>query len=391
MSRNNDTRHCLILADVTMDGRKDNVTGRREHMFRTWLASTLIAATAATGVVTSTPSFAAELADGPCEGLSAPLTTLLTPRALAQHLAVASPYGAVKAAALTALNSPRGEIAVKEFIPAGWCQATQRAEQDATMNDHIIARVLATHAYETSPWVWSAADAARTAPAPQKEYFVRFGLEEARAADQRARDDDGANAAALRDFDRNYVALMLDTAQGEQVKKAAAWALREGSSDSDIVEFYTYAWARYGKLDLERFQLTTADQEMRWLAAIDKLTKSALDAQAAAEAASGEAQKALQADAADAWGKVSAGAAPSASGWLAAKNTADLQAQQWKAIYQLALSKSGPNWKAVAKPARANRDAWDRDVRNARDRAAYWQQVIENALAAEEGLRPTDI
>jgi hypothetical protein len=258
------------------------------------------------------------------------------------------------------------------------------------MNDHIIARVLATHAYETSPWVWSAANAAKNASGAEKEYFVRFGLDEARAADQRARDEDGAYAAALRDFDRDYVARMRDTAQGEQVQIAAAWALRQEATDSDIVEFYTYAWARFGKLDLERFQLTTAGQEMRWFAAVDRLKKSALDAQAAAEAASGEAQKALQQRAADEWGQVVAGAKPSVSGWQAAKNTADAQALQWATVYQVALRQTSPNWTAMTKPARANRDGWERDSRNARDRAAYWQQVLDDALAAEQDIRPGD-
>lgn len=355
-------------------------------MIRTWLAGTLVAATAATTM--GTPVLAATPPLDPCEFAAGTLTTLVSPRALATHLVVASPYGAVRAAAQAAVNSPRGEIAVREFVPAGWCQATRRAEQDAAMHDHIIARVLATHAYETSPWVWSAANAAKTASAPEKEYFVRFGLEEARAADQRAREEDGAHAAALRQFDRDYVALMRDTAQGEQVQIAAAWALRPEATDSDIVEFYTYAWARFGKLDLERFQLTIADQEMRWLAAVDRLQKTALAAQAAAEALSGEAKKAKLREAADDWAQVAQGAAPSASGWLAAQQTADAQAKQWAAVYQLALRQTGPNWKAMTKPARANRDLWERDLRNARDRATHWQQVVTDALAAEEDIRP---
>lgn len=356
-------------------------------MIRTWLAGALIAATTIS-VIPGSPGLAAEPGGSPCDFTSGPLTSLLPPGALTSHLAVASPYGAVRAAAITAINSPRGEVAVREFIPTGWCQATERAEKDAAMNDHIIARVLATHAYETSPWVWSAADAAKTASPPEKEYFVRFGLEEARAADQRARDQHGAHAAALKAFDRNYVAQMRDTAQGEQVRIAAAYALRDGATDSDIVEFYTYAWASFGKLDIERFQLTTADQEMRWFAAVDRLTKSAREAQAAAEAASGEAQRALRLQAADAWGQVAAAAVPSVSGWKAAKQTADAQAQQWGAIYQLALRQTGPPWKAMSKPARANRDAWERDSRNARDRAADWERVLADALAAEEDIRP---
>jgi hypothetical protein len=354
-------------------------------MIRTWLAGALVAVSTAVSVIPGTPGRAEPDAD-PCGFTSGSLTARLTPQALTVYLAVASPYGAVRAAASTAIGSPRGALAIKDFIPTGWCQATQRAEQGAAMNDHIIERVLATHAYETSPWVWSAANAARTASAVEKEYFVRFGLEQARAADQRARDQDGANAAALRDFDRDYVALMRDSALGEQVQKAAAWALRPEATDSDIVEFYTYAWAGFGKLDLERFQLTTAGQEMRWFAAMNDLQKAALEAQAAADKASGEAQKALEA--ADAWAEVAAGAAPSVSGWLAAKQTADAQAAQWAAIYQLALQRTGPNWKAMTKPARANRDAWERDSRNAQDQAAYWQQIVADALLAETEIRP---
>lgn len=358
-------------------------------MIRTWLAGTLVAATTVTGITLGTPVRAAAPEPDPCAFAKGSLTTLVSPRALATHLLVASPYSAVRSAAQSALNAPGGgEIAVREFIPAGWCQATERAKQDAAMHDHIIARVLATHAYETSPWVWSAANAAKTASAPEKEYFVRFGLEEARAADQRAREQDGAYAAALRQADRDYVAQLRDTAQGEQVRIAAAWALRPEASDSDIVEFYTYAWSRFGKLDFEHFQLTTGAQEMRWLAGVDGLQKAALAAQAAAEGASDEAKKAKQQEAADEWAKVAAGAAPSASGWLAAQQTADAQAKQWAAVYQFALRQTGPNWKAMTKPARANRDGWERDLRNARERVAHWQQVVTDALAAEEKIRP---
>ena len=358
-------------------------------MLRTRLAGALVAAATVVSLTPGSPGLAAD-PGSPCDFTSGSLTSLLTPSQLTVHLATASPYGAVRSAASTAINSPRGEIAVKEFIPTGWCQATERAGKDAAMNDHIIARVLATHAYETSPYVWSAANAAKNAPGAEKEYFVRFGLEEARLADKRARDQDGANAAALRQYDRNYVALMRDTAQGEQVQIAAAYALRQDATDSDIVEFYTYAWARFGKLDIERFQLTTADQEMRWFAAVDRLQVAAREAQVAAEQASGEAQKALQQDAADKWGQVAIGASPSASGWLAAQQTADRQAAQWSAIYQIALRQTGPNWKAMKTPARNNRDVWERDSRNARERAAYWQQVVQDARDAEEDIRPVE-
>jgi hypothetical protein len=358
-------------------------------MFRTWLTGTMIAATAATGIAVGAPSFAAE-PNITCESLSEPLATLLTPRELTTHLAVASPYGAVRAAAMAALNSPRGDAAVRDFIPAGWCVATKRAEQGAAMNDHIIARVLATHSYETSPYVWSEANRVRTAPAPEKEYFVRYGLDEARAADQRARNEDRRWVEALRAEDRRYVAELGRTGQGEQVRLAAAWAVRQDSTDSDLVEFFAYAWARFGKLDFERFQLTTTDQEMRWLAAIDRLKKAALAAQAAAEAASGEAQKALRTQAADAWAQVSTQAGPSASGWAQAKEIADKQALQWAEIYRIALRQTGPNWKAMTKPARNYRDAWEWDVENARERAAYWEQVVADALAAEENIRPRD-
>jgi hypothetical protein len=345
----------------------------------------MIAATTVTGVI-GTPAFAADPPEGPCDYAAGTLTTAVTARALTTHLAVASPYGAVRSAALTALRAPRGDIAVQEFIPHGWCQATDRAEQDAAMNEHIIARVLATHSYATSPWVYSAAEAASTASAAEKEYFVRSGLEEARAADQRARDEDGAYQRALAGFDRLYVAQMRDTAQGKQVKIAAAYALRDGASDSDIVEFYTYAWARSGKLDLERFQLTIAEQERRWLVAMDELMRTALIAQAAAQESSAKAQ-----EAADAWASVADGAESSANGWLAAKQAADAQAAQWSAIYQLALNpQGGLNWRAMAKPARANRDSWERDSRNARDRVAYWQKILEDARVAEEAVRPVE-
>jgi hypothetical protein len=316
---------------------------------------------------------------------------------LVVHLYLASPYAAVKAAASTALQAPaqRREQAIAEFLPVGWCAATQRANEDLNVMNHVIQRVLTTHTYAISPRVYSAAEAARDGSLAQKEAFVRGGLEEARAADQRARDEDRKHVEELRDFDRNYVAELASTAQGEQVKKAAAYAVHRESSDPardrDIVEFFAYAWARFAKLDLEQFQLKIADQEMRWLAETANLREVALQAQKEAETASGEAQKALNLQAADAWAKIANGAGTSASNWLQAKEAADAQVRQWKAVYQLALKLGGPNWKAMSTPSRANRDGWDRDSRNARDRAAVWEKVVADALAREEALRSSNI
>ncbi|HYN88895.1 MAG TPA: hypothetical protein VER55_10205, partial [Ardenticatenaceae bacterium] len=114
-------------------------------MFRTWLATTMIAATAATGVVVAAPPSAADPSFDPCEFAKNLPMKLLPPRALTFHLMVASPYGAVRSAAESAYHSPHGEVAIKAFMPRGWCEATRRAEQEAITHDVIIQRILETH------------------------------------------------------------------------------------------------------------------------------------------------------------------------------------------------------------------------------------------------------
>ncbi len=358
-------------------------------MPRTWVATTMIAVTAAAGVGVAVPSSAAEPTGGPCDKPYKVGT--VTPRVLTEHLAVTGPYGPVRAAAMSAVNSPRGDIAINEFIPAGWCAAIEMANDDAAMNDHIIKRVLATHSQASSPKVWAAAtEAARSSDPAVKDAFVRHGLEQARAADQRARDEDGTYAATLRQFDRDYVVKLSTTAQGEQVRIAAAWAVRPGSTDSDIVEFYTYAWARFAKLDLEQFRLTTVEQEVRRVHARDRLKQTAEKAAKAAKDASGEAQKALKAQAADAWAAVAADAAPHVSTWQQAYDAAESQYKFWQGVYAQALRQPGPSWKAVIAPARANRQGWKDETDFASKEMVDWKDVVDDALRHEEELRPDE-
>lgn len=54
-------------------------------------------------------------------------------------------------------------------------------------------------------------------------------------------------------------------APGEQVRTAARWALRPGSTDADadVAEFFGYGWANAALLDLEAYRLSTADAEVR--------------------------------------------------------------------------------------------------------------------------------
>ncbi|GGJ76535.1 hypothetical protein GCM10010123_03150 [Pilimelia anulata] len=312
-----------------------------------------------------------------------------TPRELTQHLAIAAPYRVVRAAALIALQSPRGDEAIREFIPDGWCAATRRAEEDANRYAHIIERVLGAHSEATSPRVVRAARAARAGTVPEQEAFVRDGLERARAADRADRDADGRAAAALREFDRRYVADLRDrVAAGQQVRVAAAWATRAGAGDGDVVEFYAYSWISAARLDNERHRLDRYQQEMRRLTAIQRLQVDARAAQAAAEAASGEAAAALRRRAAEAWGSVATAGTPEVDTWQRAKQVADEQAAAWQRVYEEALRQESINWQPLTGTARDTRNAWRADITNATERATAWRELVQEALDREQDMRP---
>jgi hypothetical protein len=379
-SRNNDTRHYPTLITATMNDPSTYHHKERERMPRAWTATTMIAVTAVAGVSVAVPSSAAEPDEGPC---AKPYETgTLAPRVITEHLASSGAYGPVRAAAMTAIQSPRGEIAITEFIPGGWCAATKMMDDDALMNAHIIASVLAIHSKATSPYVWAAATAAAESSDPAvQEDFVRHGLEHARANDQRVRDAAGVHAAKLRQFDRNYVAQLADDeAQSEHVRIAAGYAVEQG--DSGIVDFYTYAWARFSRLDVEQFKLTMEAQEVRRFHDWDKLQQKARRAAQAAKDASEKAQ------AADAWAAVAAKASDNVSTWRQAQDAADRQYKFWQSVYSLALSKKTPSWKAMTTPARVNRGSWFDQRDHAGKEITVWEKFADDARRAEEDLRP---
>ncbi|WP_189114433.1 hypothetical protein [Pilimelia terevasa] len=308
-------------------------------------------------------------------------------RDLVVYLAQRATYEAVRSAAMIALQSPRGDEAIREFFAVGWGQAQERAQLDQQMHRHIVARVLATHSPEYSPQVVASARAAERGTDAERAEYVRSGFRVAQERDQATRDADGQAAAALRDADRCYVRGLREVT-GAQVRLAATYATREGATDSDIIQFFHFSWASGARLDTEDFRLTAEAQEVRQVAAIERLTREARAAQKAAESAGDAAKEAMRRQAADAWGRVATGGAPAVGSWQQAQQVADAQASFWGQVYRDAVAQSSMNWRPVMKSANAARTDWRQDTLHAQQQVSFWRKLIAEAKEREEQLRP---
>ncbi|MEV4348276.1 hypothetical protein AB0J83_27785 [Actinoplanes sp. NPDC049596] len=321
-------------------------------------------------------------------------TTLVAPRAVAaeQHSAswsraraVASfdSRSSVRAAAWGALVSSDVDAALIRFWDSGYNFAKSRAALNDSRNTDFCQRVLATHTVEFAPEVHAAAAYALGKNAAARESFARTGYEAAKARDRQAREATGAQAAALEQFDRDYVALLRDNDPGEQVRAAATYTLRPAATDADLVEFFAYGWANAAELDVAAFRMRVSDEDARWRAGIERLVADAQAAEQAALATAGEAAEQARATAARAWADVATRTGTPRVLWADAEQVARAQAANWQQVVAAANGATGLNWQAVVGSSGTTAASWAAEQEQAAEQVAYWSGLFADALAGE--------
>ncbi|MCA2217951.1 hypothetical protein [Jidongwangia harbinensis] len=304
-------------------------------------------------------------------------------RAYVRLLARADPRSTVKATAWAALISSNVDAAIARFFASDFDYAVRRAAQAKVRNADFARRVLETHTAEFAPEVHAAAEAAYYGTAAQQEYFARTGYAEAKERDRQAREAAGAQAAALAQADRDFVALLRDHDPGEQVRAAATFASRPAATDADLVDFFAHDWVNASALDLEAFRINCADADVRRRAQAVRLVADARAAEQAARDTAGEAAEQARAAAARAWATAGAHTGPARVAWARAEQHAEAQAANWRQVAQAAGSATGINWEAIAGAAGTTAETWAAERQNAAEQAAYWENLYAEALAGE--------
>jgi hypothetical protein len=328
-----------------------------------------------------------------CSSLIAPpVAATATTTATTQHSAdwlqaraVASydPRSSVKAAAWGALVSNDVDAAVTRFFATDYAYALSRAALNDARNTDFCKRVLATHTAEFAPEVHAAAQYALSRNASDREAFARTGYAAAKARDRAAREATGAEAAALEQFDRDFVARLRDNDPGEQVRASAAFALRPAATDADLVEFFAYDWANAAELDISAFRMRTSDEDLRWRAGIASLVSSAQAAEEAAQGLAGEAAAQARAAAEQAWADVATRTGTPRVLWADAEQVALAQAANWQGVVAAANGATGLNWQVILGSAGTTAENWAAAREQAAEQTAYWSGLYSDALAGE--------
>jgi hypothetical protein len=350
-----------------------------------WVAAAVVAVAANGSVVTAGPAQAAT---------SAAATAASTPeeaaadREFVRWLSVADARANLKAAAWAVLLAKDVDKAVAKFLASGYEYSRDRATKSLARNTDFAERILRTHLASYSPWVHAAARYALDNGAAALDAFARTGYAQAREKDRLIRQEDSDEAAAIRKTDRDFVAMLRDTAPGPQVQKAAALALRDGATDADVAEFFAFDWLDAADVDTATHRTRTSDIEMQWRFTIRGLVADAQAAEEAARGLEGEAAALKRAEAARAWANVGAKTAPARHAWDEAERIAGKQAETWSQIAAAAAAAvvDNPNWRAVAAAAPATQEQWAADRALAEQQSASWKALYEQARAAELDL-----
>ncbi|GLY35668.1 hypothetical protein Amsp01_016920 [Amycolatopsis sp. NBRC 101858] len=330
-----------------------------------------------------TPSVALA-ADG-VPGATAVAATPAADRVWVQYLAQRDPRSLVRIAAWQALLSSDPDAAIAQFLTSGYDYAVRLSAERKARNADFAKRVLATFTADFAPEVHAAAQfAVNSRNDADRERFANGGFEAAKQRDAAARQARGDQAAALSAADRAFVTDLAGHDPGAQVRVSAAYAVRTGASDDDLVEFFTSGWAFGARLDLEAFRQASADDDARWRVTVTGLLA---DAAAAEEAAKNASAELARANAVSAWQAVGRQAAPAESYWDGARRITDDQAANWAAVLAAANSATGPNWAAMTGPAGTAQADWTAERDFAVQQAAYWNSLLQQALDGEQRVR----
>ncbi|BEL11694.1 hypothetical protein Q0Z83_098850 [Actinoplanes sichuanensis] len=295
----------------------------------------------------------------------------------------------VRSTAWTALLDEDVAAGILRFFQSEWEYAESLAADVSARNTDFVKYIVDTCVPEYSPEVCAAAREAWIASPVEQEEFVRSGYGAAKDRDRRVRKEDGEQAAALVATDRAYVANLRDHDPGAQVKLAAAWALRAGADDGDLVEFFNHGWAYSAGLDVRAHRSEIAVREATWRREVARLTIEAQNAEEKARTAAGEALAQARATAARAWGGIAQNAGPAKVAWQDAERVALGQAEVWRQVAAAAAAAKTANWKPILDASGGISGQWAIDSRTAGEQATYWTDLYNKALAAERAWSKT--
>ncbi|MFG2999830.1 hypothetical protein [Streptomyces sp. NPDC048340] len=302
-------------------------------------------------------------------------------------MAKTHPAAEVRTSAWNALRSSRGDEALLEWLApgGGFDYAKQRARETRARNKAFCERVVATHTVGFSPEVRAAAARALKGSVAEQAAFVKTGYADAQRRDRTAREATEQQRLEVAAKDRDFVRALGEHDPGEQVRVAAQWALRPGTTDTDVAEFFGYGWATGAALDLEGYRTRVADGETLRHHTLTLLIREATAAEEAVKDSADAAQ--ARAAAERAWKAVSAHADAAQRAWLAEQTAAAAQAENWRAVALLSRESAEELWKAISGTAETNQGAWAGEQAGAVEAAAFWKATFEQAQNGETRAR----
>ncbi|GAB1643679.1 hypothetical protein KRMM14A1259_41020 [Krasilnikovia sp. MM14-A1259] len=299
---------------------------------------------------------------------------------LVRRLMDKDPRWEVRSAARSAFVSDNANAATAFFASGGGYEAARdRASKNASRNDLIISRTIATTTEQTSPIVHLTAIRASHGTLDEKDRYVRTGLKEAQDLDAKHSPVERAKQQAQQD--RDYVADLALHAAGPWVRAAAQRAVDVGTND-EIAEFFKYSWASAADCDQQAHRMDAAEQDMRFRHRLDQLVVTAQQAQEAYLAASGAAKDKAAEEARSAWQGAADLANTTQASWEAEQQLAATQAQEWARVHDFALTATtGQDWKTIAARAEATGGSWAEELAWAQDQSRQWTELSQAMLA----------
>ncbi|MFF4602813.1 hypothetical protein ACFY12_08690 [Streptomyces sp. NPDC001339] len=308
-------------------------------------------------------------------------------RARVRAIAMSYMPAEIRVSAWNALRNVRGDEAIADWLApgGGYDFAKQRAQSTRARNKAFCERVVRTHTKGFSPQVRQAAERALKGSAADQAVFVKSGYAQAKEQDRVAREAAVAHRQQVADRERNFVRAVAESDPGEQVRVAAQWALRDGAGDEGVAEFFGYGWMSGAALDLEAYRMRVTDTGVEQHRVLSRLIK---EAEAAEEAVQGSSDAAkARAEAGRAWKAVSEHADAAYKVWLAERDAAMAQTENWKKITQAAAETTDGLWKNIAGPAEKNQDAWATEQQQADRQAAFWKGMSDRAQDSESHVK----
>ena len=294
----------------------------------------------------------------------------------------------LRAEALQALLSNRGDAAIDEFFATGIAKARARATERETNNRRYIQEI---NRYSPSgSAVRSTSDQALAGSANAQDVYVQSGYERARAADEANHNQHQEHLARLAKEDREYVIYLAANDPGMQVRAAAQRAI--SGDDTQVGLFFKYYWGIGADLDNEGFRRRTLEQNEIWHRAIRALTDAALAAEKAERESSGELARKARLDAIARWDDVAREAGQSSVDWNAEKAKADAQAAAWAQVAEHARSaQSEQDWAAILDRAGTSSTSWADEAAWALSQAAFWQDLATTAKKSADAGRDREL